>query len=176
MSTVIGITSGYFNPLHIGHLDYLNAAYEQCDLLCVIVNNDKQVALKGSCPFMKETDRVKIVGSLKVTDMVALSIDEDESVCMSILGLVDTLKTKETSFIFFNSGDRPPDKFNLKENAMCSLLKVEQKFLELPKVAGSRDLIKDASSWHVRSQLGRVDLKALEQTAYMGEKYGFGAQ
>ena len=39
----IGIVSGYFNPIHRGHIEYINAAKQDCDYLVVIVNNDYQV-------------------------------------------------------------------------------------------------------------------------------------
>ncbi len=41
------IVSGYFNPIHKGHLEYFNNAKALCDKLFVIVNNDHQRALKG---------------------------------------------------------------------------------------------------------------------------------
>jgi cytidyltransferase-like protein len=42
----IAITSGYFDPMHRGHLELLNLSREQGDKLWVIVNNDVQAALK----------------------------------------------------------------------------------------------------------------------------------
>ena len=50
------IVSGYFNPLHKGHLELFEKAKEAGDLLCVIVNNDKQREMKGSKFFMDEED------------------------------------------------------------------------------------------------------------------------
>ena len=41
------IVSGYFNPIHKGHLEYFNNAKALADELFVIVNNDHQRALKG---------------------------------------------------------------------------------------------------------------------------------
>ena len=64
----IAIISGYFNPLHVGHLDYMEAAKAMADKLVVIVNSDYQVTLKGSTPFMNEADRLKIVKSLKCVE------------------------------------------------------------------------------------------------------------
>jgi cytidyltransferase-like protein len=60
MSRVV-IISGYFNPLHVGHLDYIESAKKLGDSLIVIVNNEAQVELKGSVPFMTEEDRLRIV-------------------------------------------------------------------------------------------------------------------
>jgi len=45
------IVSGYFNPIHKGHLEYFNNAKALADKLFVIVNNDHQRALKGSKEF-----------------------------------------------------------------------------------------------------------------------------
>ena len=55
------IVSGYFNPLHKGHLEYFNNAKALCDELFVIVNNDHQRELKGSKPFQNEEERLLIV-------------------------------------------------------------------------------------------------------------------
>ena len=51
------VISGYFNPIHTGHLDYIKAASKLGDKLVVIVNNDEQVKLKGSVPFQDEEER-----------------------------------------------------------------------------------------------------------------------
>ena len=45
------IVSGYFNPIHKGHIEYFNNAKALADELFVIVNNDHQRALKGSKEF-----------------------------------------------------------------------------------------------------------------------------
>ena len=84
MSGRVVIVSGYFNPIHSGHIDYLESAKEIGDYLIVIVNNDKQVELKGSVPFMDEEERVKIVSSLRCVDRAVVSIDDDPTVCQSI--------------------------------------------------------------------------------------------
>ena len=58
------IVSGYFNPLHKGHLELFEKAKMKGDKLFVIVNNDNQRALKGSKEFMMEDERVKIIEAL----------------------------------------------------------------------------------------------------------------
>ena len=90
--------SGYFNPLHKGHVEYLEKAKLLGDKLVVIVNSDKQRALKGSKEFMLEDERMTIVAALRCVDEVILSIDSDGTVC-------DTLCMIEPD-IFAKGGDR----------------------------------------------------------------------
>ena len=101
----IVIVSGYFNPLHPGHLDYLEASKKLGDELYVIVNNDEQVKLKGSKPYLKEEDRLRIVKAIRcVTDSV-ISIDKDLSVCESLKKLFNDLP-HDCEVIFAEGGDR----------------------------------------------------------------------
>ncbi len=95
---VVVAVSGYFNPLHVGHLEMIERARKLGDKLVAIVNNDYQVKLKGSVPFMSQIDRVKIIGSLRAVDEVFLSIDKDKTVCRSL--------AKVKPNIFANGGDR----------------------------------------------------------------------
>ena len=90
--------SGYFDPIHVGHLEYLEMAKSLGDSLVVIVNNNQQCSLKKGKFFMDEHDRVKIVQALSCVDEVFLSIDNDRTVCESL----DTIKPD----IFANGGDR----------------------------------------------------------------------
>ena len=71
-------TSGYFDPLHVGHLECLEMAAELGDKLIVIVNSDLQAKLKKGESFMKEEDRMRIVSKLDCVDEVFLSIDKDK--------------------------------------------------------------------------------------------------
>jgi len=90
--------SGYFNPLHVGHLEMISSAKKLGDYLIAIVNNDIQVKLKGSVPFMSEADRLKIIAALRDVDEVFLAIDKDATVCKSL--------AKIKPDIFANGGDR----------------------------------------------------------------------
>ena len=69
------IVSGYFNPIHKGHLEYFNNAKALADELIVIVNNDHQRELKGSLAFQEQDERVIIVSNIKAVDKTVLSID-----------------------------------------------------------------------------------------------------
>ncbi len=64
------IVSGYFNPIHKGHIEYFNNAKAMADELFVIVNNDFQRELKGSNKFQEEEERLIIVGNIKAVDTV----------------------------------------------------------------------------------------------------------
>ena len=75
----IVIASGYFNPAHTGHLDYLENAKDLGDLLFVIVNNDRQVELKGSQCFTGEDQRTRIIQALECVDQALVSVDFDRS-------------------------------------------------------------------------------------------------
>ena len=90
--------SGYFDPLHVGHLEYLELAKSLGDYLIVIVNNDLQAKLKKGKSFMCEDDRVKIVSALRIVDEVVLAIDEDKTVRQT-LALIQPN-------VFANGGDR----------------------------------------------------------------------
>ena len=90
--------SGYFDPIHVGHIEYLELAKELGTELIVIVNNDHQCKLKKGSSFMNEKDRLKIVESLKVVDKAFLSIDRDRSVCDSVAAVKPD--------IFAQGGDR----------------------------------------------------------------------
>ena len=78
------IVSGYFNPLHIGHLDMMEAARGLADALVVIVNNDAQQVLKKGKVITSETDRLRIVEALRVADAALVAVDDDGSVAASL--------------------------------------------------------------------------------------------
>ena len=99
------IVSGYFNPIHKGHIEYFNNAKALADELFVIVNNDHQTALKGSKEFQQEQERVFIVSNIKSVNHCILSIDQDRTVCKTIEKIaLDFGATYELSFA--NGGDQ----------------------------------------------------------------------
>ncbi len=102
------IVSGYFNPLHKGHIEYFRLAKEQGDLLFVIVNNDYQRSLKRSKEFMLERERILIVKELRIVDKVFLSIDKDRTVCLTLEKIFETEGYKFKLF-FANGGDQNND-------------------------------------------------------------------
>ena len=101
--------SGYFDPIHVGHLEYINMAKKLGDKLVDIVNNNYQCELKKGKFFMDEKDRLTIISNLKNVDEVFLSIDEDKTVCASL--------EKIKPDIFANGGDRK--NYEIPESVIC---------------------------------------------------------
>ena len=114
------VISGYFNPIHTGHIDYINAASDMGDKLVVIVNNDKQVSIKGSTPFMEEVQRMRIVNSIKGVNKTVLSIDTDGAVTETLKLIYDEHSVDYffDSMVFANGGDRT--KGNSPEEEYCN--------------------------------------------------------
>ena len=81
---VVVAVSGYFNPIHRGHIELLKAASELGTKLVVIINNDIQVKIKNSVPFMDEQERAYIVKNISCVDEVFISKDTDKTVCRSL--------------------------------------------------------------------------------------------
>jgi cytidyltransferase-like protein len=116
------IVSGYFNPIHKGHIEYFNNAKASGDRLIVIINNDHQRALKGSKEFQKEDERVFIVSNIKSVDQVFLSIDQDRTVCATIMHIHEQLSS-DYELTFANGGDQNNNL--IPEAAICNELGVE---------------------------------------------------
>lgn len=90
-------TSGYFDPLHIGHIECLELSKKlagENGKLIVIINNDRQAEMKKGCAFMPAEERAKIIKALKPVDDVFISIDTDSSVCKSLAFLKPDIFTK----------------------------------------------------------------------------------
>ncbi len=116
------IVSGYFNPIHKGHLEYFNKAKALADELFVIVNSDFQRNLKGSKEFQKEAERLFIVQNIKAVDKAIISVDEDRTVCESIRTIFETYGDKY-ELGFANGGDQ--DNNSIPEAPICKELNIQ---------------------------------------------------
>ncbi len=115
------IVSGYFNPLHKGHLEYFNNAKAHADMLIVIVNNDHQRELKGSKEFQDENERMIIVSNIKAVDKAILSIDTDRTVCATIKMIAEQFMGG-FDLGFANGGDQNND--TIPEKPICEEMNV----------------------------------------------------
>jgi glycerol-3-phosphate cytidylyltransferase/D-beta-D-heptose 7-phosphate kinase/D-beta-D-heptose 1-phosphate adenosyltransferase len=103
----IAVVSGYFNPLHVGHLRLFEDARADADRLVVVVNNDAQQLAKKGMQVTPERDRLRIVAALRVVDEAFVAVDDGPGVGES-LRLVR--KTNPAAYITFcNGGDRRSD-------------------------------------------------------------------
>jgi len=110
------VVSGYFNPIHKGHLEYFNNAKAMAEELFVIVNNDRQRALKGSKEFQGEEERMIIVSNIKSIDQAILSVDADRTVCAT-LEKIANYYGQEYDLAFANGGDQNND--TIQERPIC---------------------------------------------------------
>jgi cytidyltransferase-like protein len=109
MSKTVVINSGYFNPIHPGHIECMELSKALGDELVVIVNSDLQAELKRGVPsFQDEQFRMQIVQALKPVDRVMLSVDTDASVVKSLEKLIVELQQNPEvgDIIFAKGGDR----------------------------------------------------------------------
>jgi len=110
------IVSGYFNPIHKGHLEYFNNAKALADELFVIVNSDFQRELKQSKEFQMEAERLLIVSNIKAVDKAILSIDKDRTVCATLEKIANDFGTAY-DLAFANGGDQNND--TIPERPTC---------------------------------------------------------
>ncbi len=136
------IVSGYFNPLHKGHLDLFKKAKAQADKLWVIVNSDFQRELKGSTEFMSDTERLEIVKAIKWVDYSLISSDRDRTQCYTLQQFHDMFSDKY-DLAFANGGDQTND--TIPEKEVCERLGIEL-------LDGLGDKIQ-SSSWLLKADL-----------------------
>ena len=134
MSETIACVSGYFDPIHIGHIEYFKQSKQIADKLMVIVNNDEQAILKKGKAFMPADERVKIIQELKCVDYVVKSVDTDRTVCQTLA----TVSPRPTYFC--NGGDQNNN--SIPEATICQELGIELR-------DGFGDKIQ-SSSWLIR--------------------------
>ncbi|AIG79720.1 MULTISPECIES: adenylyltransferase/cytidyltransferase family protein [Amycolatopsis] len=98
------IVSGYFNPLHQGHLDLFEAAQARSGYLIVIVNNDHQQVLKKGRVIQVEDVRARIVRALRIVDDVYIAVEQGPGINESF----DLIRAAypDTELEFCNGGDR----------------------------------------------------------------------
>lgn len=119
------IVSGYFNPLHGGHLDMIETAKTMGDYLIVIVNNDIQQELKKGKIILPVDNRARVIRALRDVDEVVISIDEDPTVSRSLE--VVALKYPDDELVFANDGDRDSEKA-IPEGDTCRRYNIEMAF------------------------------------------------
>jgi cytidyltransferase-like protein len=106
MKKIVLVTGG-FDPLHSGHIAYLNSAKQLGDILVVGVNSDAWLERKKGRSFMPVTERTAILQNLKMVDAVILFNDDDGSAVEAIQNVQQMYPSDH--IIFANGGDRTLD-------------------------------------------------------------------
>ena len=164
---MIAICSGYFNPLHEGHIEYFEEAWEYCrdkidrtqdhdshntnfsTTLIVIVNNDEQTKIKNGIQFANANTRLIIVENLWMVDHAKFSTSDDQSVARDLY-LLHKEYGSDDQLLFFNAGDRTHA--NPQEHYMCEQYGIEEVFLDMPKINSSSEILdKVGKEWYWRN-------------------------
>jgi cytidyltransferase-like protein len=103
MKTLVLITGG-FDPLHSGHIAYIQSAKKLGDTLVVGVNSDAWLARKKGSAFMSFDERVNIVKNIKDVDFT-LEFNDDDGSAKSAIKLARQT-WPDHKIIFANGGDR----------------------------------------------------------------------
>ncbi len=135
----ISVVSGGFDPIHSGHIAYLNEAKKISDFLIVALNSDKWLTLKKKKTFMPFNERRDILMNIKSVDEVVAFDDDKKGSCIDALNKIKQ-KYPNDMIIFCNGGDR--DKKNIPEMNVSG---IEFKF----GIGGSNK--KNSSSWILKN-------------------------
>ena len=143
------IVSGYFNPLHGGHLDNIEGARKLGDKLLAIVNNDHAQMLKKGKIILDEQNRVRLIRALRDVDEVFLSVDDDLGQSKSLRKIRELYPDDE--LIFAKGGDRDPTNHALPDNELQS---INDCHIEVVYGVGSHDVEKRDSSTRINQATG----------------------
>ena len=103
MKTIVLITGG-FDPLHAGHIAYINTAKKLGDILVVGVNSDDWLRRKKGREFMPSSERINIIQNLKAVDHCILFNDTENHAIEAIRNV--KMMYPDHHVIFANGGDR----------------------------------------------------------------------
>jgi cytidyltransferase-like protein len=103
MKTIVLVTGG-FDPIHSGHISYINAAKNLGDILVVGVNSDDWLRRKKGQEFMPSSERIDIIQNLKSVNHCIL-FDDTQNHAIEAIRNVKLLYPGD-HIIFANGGDR----------------------------------------------------------------------
>lgn len=129
--TIIAL-SGYFDPIHEGHVDMITEAATY-GRVHIYLNTDEAAIRKKGYVFQNFKTRAAVLNAVKGVELVVPAMDQDGTVC-------ENIKTFKPD-IFGNGGDRSPE--NTPELKLCNDLRIRTLFgLGGQKVQSSSELVK----------------------------------
>ena len=114
----ISVVSGGFDPIHSGHISYINAAKKFGDYLIIALNSDNWLKKKKGKEFMPYEERKSILENLKCVDEVVDFEDDEMGSCINALEKIKA-KFPNDEIIFCNGGDRGKD--NIPEMTVSNI-------------------------------------------------------
>lgn len=140
---VIVMVSGGFDPIHIGHIRYIQEAKALGDYLVVVLNNDNWLRIKKGKEFMGELERKEILEAIWGVDRVVISNHLKDSEDMSVCEEIKKIKPH----IFANGGDRKPSWNPVPEVSLCKNLGIKMVYNvgRGGKIRSSSELVKNYS-------------------------------
>ena len=101
------LVTGGFDPVHSGHISYLNHAEHLGDFLVVGLNSDDWLTRKKGRPFMSWRERMVVLDNLHMTDLV-IDFDDADGTAIDAIRKVKEM-FPEDEIVFGNGGDRTKD-------------------------------------------------------------------
>lgn len=101
---IIGLVTGGMDPLHSGHIAYIQAAAKLCEILVIGLNSDDWLTRKKGKSFMPIQERIAVVSALKGVDHVITFDDSDGSARDAIRKVKEMFPAADIKFM--NGGDR----------------------------------------------------------------------
>lgn len=140
---IIVMVSGGFDPIHIGHVRYIQEAKKLGDKLIVVINNDNWLRMKKGKEFMPELERKEIIEAITGVDKVIISSHSKNTKDTSVCNEIEKIKPH----IFANGGDRKPDWDPIPEVSVCNELNIRMVYNvgRGGKIRSSSDLLKKYS-------------------------------
>jgi cytidyltransferase-like protein len=145
------IVSGYFDPIHQGHLDYVEFAAKHGDVFA-IVNSDRQAKEKKGRHFQDEGTRRRIVGNLRNVKNAVVSESPDQTVCHDIAELVPSLEHLGYGHVMFANGGDVQEDLQAPEADTCRYLRVSRLYDTTGKKDSSRDVLQDWYEWRQKEK------------------------
>jgi len=98
------IVTGGFDPLHLGHIEYINAAKSLGNFLIVGLNSDNWLTRKKGKPFLTFDERFVIMSNIKAVDKV-IEFDDSDGTAIDAIRISRQMFPDEGLY-FANGGDR----------------------------------------------------------------------
>lgn len=137
------IISGYWDPIHSGHINYMKSAKKLGDKLIVIINNDYQANLKKGFSFMDLDERNQILNEFEIIDYIYTDDYKGSDVSPALNTIVKSKliinNQSDDEYIFANGGDKN-NIDDIPETKTCKELGIEMIF----NVGGNKT---NSSSW-----------------------------